>query len=82
MQCDVNRGSGGSAKGPCQLKDIKKEAHELPAPDAQPEYHNVTATVALIEPDQALYYAACPANNRKVSRHESFLVDKEGKSVQ
>ncbi|KAK9794335.1 hypothetical protein WJX73_003860 [Symbiochloris irregularis] len=61
----ARKGSGGSSKGHCQLKDIQKEAHEL-VPDAKPEYHNVTATVAMIDPSQTLYYQACPDNGRKV----------------
>ena len=34
--------------------------------DAKPEYASVAATIAAIDPAQALYYEACPENNRKV----------------
>lgn len=61
------RSSGSGSSGHRQLKDVQKPQHELPAPDARPEYHTVTATVAMIDPDQSLYYQACPENNRKVS---------------
>lgn len=33
--------------------------------DAKPEYASVAATIAAIDPAQALYYQACPENNRK-----------------
>ena len=32
----------------------------------KPEYHMLTATVALIDPQQAFYYQANPATNKKV----------------
>ena len=38
----------------------------MPSPDAKPEYHNAICTVANIDPQQSMYYQACPDNNRKV----------------
>ena len=37
------------------------------AVDGKPEYHTLTAIVAMIDPQQAFYYQANPATNRKVS---------------
>ena len=42
------------------------------AVDAKPEYHTLTGTVVLIDPQQAFYYQANPSNNRKVGLLEAW----------
>ncbi|KAK9902800.1 hypothetical protein WJX75_006399 [Coccomyxa subellipsoidea] len=46
--------------------DLHVPKEELPPADAKPQYHTIIATVAHIDAQQALYYEACPDNNRKV----------------
>lgn len=46
--------------------DLRVPKEELPPADAKPQYHTIIATVAHIDAQQALYYEACPDNNRKV----------------
>ena len=48
------------------LQQLLKAPADLPAPDAKPEYHNAVCTIANIDPQQSMYYQACPDNNRKV----------------
>ena len=49
------------------LQQLVKSPADTPSPDAKPEYHNAICTVANIDPQQSMYYQACPDNNRKVS---------------
>ncbi len=49
------------------LQQLVKSPADMPSPDAKPEYHNAICTVANIDPQQSMYYQACPDNNRKVS---------------
>ena len=39
---------------------------ELPPADAKAQWHTLVAVIAQIDPNQAMYYEACPDNNRKV----------------
>ena len=38
---------------------------DLAPADAKPQWHTLVATVAQIDPNQSMYYEACPDNNRK-----------------
>ena len=40
----------------------------MPAPDAKPEYFNVTAVITSIDSEQTMYYMAAPDTGRKVRR--------------
>ncbi|KAL3141009.1 hypothetical protein ABBQ32_005523 [Trebouxia sp. C0010 RCD-2024] len=62
------RGSsgGGGSQERVTFQQLTKSPAEMPSPDAKPEYHNATCTVANIDPQQSMYYQACPDNNRKV----------------
>lgn len=68
MSSGVCRGSsgGGGSQERVTLKQLVKSPADMPSPDAKPEYHNAICTVANIDPQQSMYYQACPDNNRKV----------------
>ena len=60
------RQSGG--RGPQErltLAQLIVPKEDLPPADAKPQWHTLTATVAQIDPNQSMYYEACPDNNRK-----------------
>ena len=59
--------SGGGSQERVTFKQLVKSPADMPSPDAKPEYHNAICTVANIEPQQSMYYQACPDNNRKAS---------------
>ena len=65
LSCRGSSGGGGSQER-VTLKHLVKSPADLPSPDAKPEYHNAICTVANIDPQQSMYYQACPDNNRKV----------------
>lgn len=66
MTCRGSSGGGGSQER-VTLKELVKSPADMPSPDAKPEYYNAICTVANIDPQQSMYYQACPDNNRKVS---------------
>lgn len=69
LSLDVTcRGSsgGGASQERVTFKHLTKSPADMPSPDAKPEYHNAICTVANIDPQQNMYYQACPDNNRKV----------------
>ena len=43
-----------------------KDPALMPAPDAKPEYHNLTAVITSIDSEQTMYYMAAPDTGRKV----------------
>lgn len=53
-----------SMKRYCDLSEV--EAKAPATPDEKPFYATVNAMLAFVNPDQTLYYLACPENNRKV----------------
>ena len=57
--------SGGGAPERSTLAGLRKDKELLVVADAKPEYASVAATIAAVDPAQALYYQACPENNRK-----------------
>ncbi|CAK0786712.1 hypothetical protein CVIRNUC_009926 [Coccomyxa viridis] len=65
------RQSGG--RGPQErltLAQLIVPKEDLPPADAKPQWHTLTATVAQIDPNQSMYYEACPDNSRKVTKQE------------
>lgn len=50
--------------------------------DAPPLYATVNAMLASVNPDQSLYYLACPENNRKVTEQGpgEFFCEYDGKT--
>lgn len=61
----VNKpGAGGAAAQRTDLAAIRADAP--PTPESKPVYATVNAAVAAINPDQSMWYLACPENNRKV----------------
>lgn len=48
--------------------DIASVRNEAPqSPDEKPVYSAVSAAIASINPEQSMWYLACPENNRKVN---------------
>ena len=58
------------------------EAKAPNSEDAKPFYATVNALVASINPDQKMYYLACPENNRKVEEQGpgEFFCEYDGKT--
>jgi len=70
----------GKKRAYSELSTIKAEAPS--SPDAKPTYATVNAMLASINPDQTLYYLACPENNRKVVEQSPgmFYCEYDGKT--
>ncbi len=65
-----------------KYSDVATMQEEAPAtPDAAPVYATVNAMLASVNPDQSLYYLACPDNNRKVTEQApgEFFCEYDGK---
>ena len=62
------------------LAEIEAKAPD--SEDAKPFYATVNAVVASINPDQKMYYLACPENNRKVVEQgpSEFYCEYDGKT--
>ncbi|DBB18305.1 TPA: hypothetical protein ACH3X3_003260 [Trebouxia sp. C0006] len=77
------RGSsgGGGSQERVTLQQLVKSPADMPSPDAKPEYHNAICTVANIDPQQSMYYQACPDNNRKVvEQNGQWYCEYDGKT--
>ena len=73
-------GAGGS--GAAQRQDLAGVRAVAPAtPDAKPVFSTVYAAVASINPDQSMWYLACPENNRKVVEQDGgFFCEYDGRT--
>ncbi|KAA6426190.1 MAG: replication A 70 kDa DNA-binding subunit-like, partial [Trebouxia sp. A1-2] len=73
--------SGGGSQERVTLQQLVKSPADMPRPDAKPEYHNAICTVANIDPQQSMYYQACPDNNRKVvEQNGQWYCEYDGKT--
>ncbi|KAL6756722.1 replication protein A 70 kDa DNA-binding subunit [Haematococcus lacustris] len=72
--------AGGSARNALSsMKEVTGQA--VPEPDAKPVYHNVMATVALVQSEQSMYYLANPETGRKVVAQDGkFYSESDGKT--
>ena len=68
------RQSGRGAQERTTIAQLVVPKEELPPADAKAQWHTLVAVIAQIDPNQAMYYEACPDNNRKVrpSAHASM----------
>lgn len=71
---------GGASAERRDLAGVKAEAPSTP--DAKPVYATVRAAVASINPQQSMWYLACPENNRKVVEQEggTFYCEYDGRT--
>jgi replication factor A1 len=70
---------GGTASQRRDLATIRKEAPATP--DAKPVYATVQVAVANINPEQSMWYLACPENNRKVVEQDGgYFCEYDGRT--
>lgn len=71
-------GAGGASR----RRDLSQIRKEAPAtPDAKPVYTTVQVAVANINPDQSMWYLACPENNRKVvEQNGGYFCEYDGRT--
>ena len=65
MHWQWHRQSGRGGQERITIVQLIVPKEELPPPDAKPQWHTLLATIAAIDPNQAMYYEANPENNRK-----------------
>ena len=65
MHWQWHRQSGRGGQDRITIAQLVVPKEELPPPDAKPQWHTLLATIAAIDPNQAMYYEANPENNRK-----------------
>ena len=64
-----DRSSGGGSKARTVVSAVAiRDPALMPAPDAKPEYHNLTAIITSIDSEQSMYYMAAPDTGRKARR--------------
>jgi replication factor A1 len=79
MATALKPGGGSAASQRRDLASIRKEAPATP--DAKPVYATVQVAVANINPDQSMWYLACPENNRKVIEQDGgFFCEYDGRT--
>ena len=64
-RCHCRQSGGRGAQERLTLAQLIVPKEDLPPADAKPQWHTLTATIAQIDPNQSMYYEACPDNNRK-----------------
>jgi replication factor A1 len=74
------KAAGAAKRRYFDLAEIQAKVPE--SEDAKPFYATVNAVVASINPDQKMYYLACPENNRKVVEQgpSEFYCEYDGKT--
>jgi len=73
------KAAGAAKKRYFDLTEIQAKVPD--SEDAKPFYATVNAVVASINPDQKMYYLACPENNRKVEQQgDGFYCEYDGKT--
>lgn len=73
------KAAGAAKKRYFDLTQIQANVPETE--DSKPFYATVNAIVASINPDQKMYYLACPENNRKVEQQgDGFYCEYDGKT--
>jgi len=72
----------GAAGGGASRYDLSQLRTEAPTtPDAKPVYATVQVAVANINPEQSMWYLACPENNRKViEQNGGFFCEYDGRT--
>ena len=65
VRCHCRQPGGRGPQERLTLAQLIVPKEDLPPADAKPQWHTLTATVAQIDPNQSMYYEACPDNNRK-----------------
>ena len=79
MASALKPGANGGAPQRTDLATVRADAPATP--DSKPVYSTVTAAVAAINPEQSMWYLACPENNRKVVEQDGgFFCEYDGRT--